>query len=235
MKIKFLRATEKSLTDKCLFLCFPCLPTVFFFFFFIELSTCRFPRRPSNLIKFDCYRSSLCEENILGWSAKFYAMKQNLIAIDDQQIEMSEAAYQLSIRFQRVWKWKRKLSASAYLFKYLSDLYPAKSSLTLEDRVSISSEVRRSEKSAFTCCLFRESLVPIIVCIFISKVLNIMYEENNVWKMYEIGEIDLCKDVCFFFFFSFRLYFYFASSLRKLCFREKHFFRDISVRVLRIV
>ena len=28
---------------------------------------------------------------------------------------------------------------------------------------------------------------------------------------------------------------YFASSLRKLCFREKIFFRDISVRVLRIV
>ena len=27
----------------------------------------------------------------------------------------------------------------------------------------------------------------------------------------------------------------FASSLRKLCFREKIFFRDISVRVLRIV
>ena len=28
---------------------------------------------------------------------------------------------------------------------------------------------------------------------------------------------------------------YFASLLRKLCFREKIFFRDISVRVLRIV
>ena len=28
---------------------------------------------------------------------------------------------------------------------------------------------------------------------------------------------------------------YIASSLRKLCFREKFFFRDISVKVLRIV
>ena len=29
--------------------------------------------------------------------------------------------------------------------------------------------------------------------------------------------------------------YHFASSLRKLCFREQHFFRDISVTVLRIV